>query len=183
VKIVVPTFAGRRDGRLRARSCGAAFRRVGTNRPGRESRRSEPDPGRRLRLQIRTDGYTLLVSDASSFVINPHLYRTLPYDGVKGFTPVTVLVRFPWVVAVHVSVAANTFQELVALAKAIGQAFYGSFGLGSSAHISVDYLKNLLGIDIIIGILPEKRSVTRVRPPCRERARCRSPADSSGSRR
>jgi tripartite-type tricarboxylate transporter receptor subunit TctC len=78
------------------------------------------------------------------------LYRKLPYDGVKGFTPVTVLVRFPWVIAVHASVAANTFQELVALAKAEpGKLAYGSFGLGSSAHISVDYLKNLLGIDIV----------------------------------
>ncbi len=98
------------------------------------------------------DGYTLLVSDASSFVINPHLYRKLPYDGVNGFTPITVLVRFPWVIVVHASVAANTFQELVALAKADpGKLSYGSFGLGSSAHISVDYLKNLLGIDIVHG--------------------------------
>ena len=96
------------------------------------------------------DGYTLLVSDASSFVINPHLYRKLPYDGVNGFTPITVLVRFPWVVAVHASVPARSFQELVAYAKANpGKLSYGSFGLGSSAHISVDYLKNLLGIDIV----------------------------------
>jgi tripartite-type tricarboxylate transporter receptor subunit TctC len=96
------------------------------------------------------DGYTLLVSDASSFVINPHLYPKLPYDGVNGFTPITVLVRFPWVVAVHASVPANTFQELVAYARANpGKLSYGSFGLGSSAHISVDYLKNLLGIDIV----------------------------------
>jgi len=96
------------------------------------------------------DGATLLVSDASSFVINPHLYRNLPYNGVKSFTPITVLVRFPWVIAVHVSVPAKTFQELVALAKAKpGSLSYGSFGLGSSAHISVDYLKNLLGIDIV----------------------------------
>jgi tripartite-type tricarboxylate transporter receptor subunit TctC len=96
------------------------------------------------------DGYTLLVSDASSFVINPHLYKNLPYDGVNGFTPITVLVRFPWVIAVHISVPANTFQELVAYAKANpGKLSYGSFGLGSSAHISVDYLKNLLSIDIV----------------------------------
>ncbi len=96
------------------------------------------------------DGYTLLVSDASSFVINPHLYRKLPYDGVNGFTPITVLVRFPWVVAVNASVPAATFQQLVALAKAEpGKLSYGSFGLGSSAHISVDYLKNLLGVDIV----------------------------------
>jgi tripartite-type tricarboxylate transporter receptor subunit TctC len=96
------------------------------------------------------DGTTLLVSDASSFVINPHLYRKLPYDGVNGFTPITVLVRFPWVIAINASVPANTFQELVAYAKANpGKLSYGSFGLGSSAHISVDYLKNLLGIDIM----------------------------------
>jgi tripartite-type tricarboxylate transporter receptor subunit TctC len=96
------------------------------------------------------DGHTLLVSDASSFVINPHLYKKLPYDGVNGFTPITVLVRFPWVVAVHVSVPANTFQDLVAYAKVNpGKLSYGSFGLGSSAHISVDYLKNLLGIDVL----------------------------------
>jgi len=96
------------------------------------------------------DGYTLLISDASSFVINPHLYPKLPYHGVNGFTPVTVLVRFPWVIAVNASVSADTFPELVALAKAHpGKLSYGSFGLGSSAHISVDYLKNLLGIDIV----------------------------------
>jgi len=96
------------------------------------------------------DGYTLLVSDASSFVINPHLYRNLPYDGVHGFAPITVLVRFPWVIAVHASLPVRTFQELVAYARANpGKLSYGSFGLGSSAHISVDYLKNLLGIDIV----------------------------------
>ncbi len=96
------------------------------------------------------DGATLLVSDASSFVINPHLYRKLPYDGLNGFTPISVLVCFPWVIAVHASVPANTFQEFVALAKAKpGSLSYGSFGLGSSAHISVDYLKNLLGVDIV----------------------------------
>lgn len=96
------------------------------------------------------DGYTLLVSDASSFVMNPHLYKNLPYDGVSGFTPITVLVRFPWVIAVHASLPVNGFQELVAYAKANpGKISYGSFGLGSSAHISVDYLKNLLGIDIV----------------------------------
>ena len=96
------------------------------------------------------DGYTLLVSDASSFVINPHLYKKLPYDGVGGFTPITVLVRFPWVIALHSSVPASTFPELVAFAKANpGKLSYGSFGLGSSAHISVDYLKNLVGIDIL----------------------------------
>jgi tripartite-type tricarboxylate transporter receptor subunit TctC len=50
--------------------------------------------------------------------MNPHLYRKLPYDGIRSFTPITVLVRFPWVIAVHPSVPASTFQELVKVAKA-----------------------------------------------------------------
>jgi tripartite-type tricarboxylate transporter receptor subunit TctC len=96
------------------------------------------------------DGHTLLVSDASSFVMNPHLYKNLPYDGLRGFTPITVLVRFPWVIAVNPAVPAKTFQEFVAYAKANpGRISYGSFGLGSSGHISVDYLKSLAGIDIV----------------------------------
>src|SRR5258706_1287856 len=96
------------------------------------------------------DGYTLMVSEADSWVISRHFQRKLPYDGMRASTPVTVLVRFPWVIAVHTSVRANTFQEFVAYARANpGKLSYGSFGLGSSGHISVDYLKNLLGVDIV----------------------------------
>jgi tripartite-type tricarboxylate transporter receptor subunit TctC len=96
------------------------------------------------------DGYTLLVSEASSFVMNPHLYKRLPYDALQGFTPITALVRFPWVLVVHPSVPASTFQELVAFVKSRpGKLAYGSFGLGSSGHISMDYLKRLLGLDIV----------------------------------
>ena len=96
------------------------------------------------------DGTVLLVSEASSFVMNPHLYKRLPYDALRGFTPVTALVRFPWVLVVHPSVPAKTFQELVAWTRANpGKLSYGSFGLGSSGHISMDYLKRLLGLDIV----------------------------------
>jgi len=96
------------------------------------------------------DGYTLLISEASPFVMNPHLFKKMPFDGVRGFTPITMLVRVPWVIAVHPSVPANNFQELVAFAKAKpGALSYGSFGLGSSVHIQGDYLKKLLGIEIL----------------------------------
>jgi tripartite-type tricarboxylate transporter receptor subunit TctC len=150
VKIVVPTSPG---GATDAFARALAARLSGTwqqtvvveNRAG-----ANQILGADFVSKSAPDGYTLLVSDASSFVINPHLYPKLPYDGVNGFTPVTVLVRFPWVIAVNASVSADTFPELVALAKAHpGKLSYGSFGLGSSAHISVDYLKNLLGIDIV----------------------------------
>ncbi len=59
------------------------------------------------------DGYTLLVAGADAFVMNPHLYKNLLYDGLKGFTPITGLVNFPWVVVVNASVPANSFQELL----------------------------------------------------------------------
>jgi len=96
------------------------------------------------------DGYTLLISEASPFVMNPHLFKQMPFDAVRGFTPITLLVRVPWVIAVHPSVPAANFRELVAYAKAKpGAVSYGSFGLGSSVHIQGDYLKKMLGIDML----------------------------------
>src|SRR3954464_8538945 len=80
----------------------------------------------------------------------PILHSSRPSDGLRAFTPITLLVRFPWVVAVHPSIPAASFQEFVAYARANpGKIAYGSFGTGSSGHISVDYLKNLLGIDVV----------------------------------
>jgi tripartite-type tricarboxylate transporter receptor subunit TctC len=150
VKVVVPTSPGGATdafARALATRLSVAWEQavVVENRPG-----ANQILGAEFVSKSAPDGYTLLVSDASSFVMNPHLYKNLPYDGVNGFTPITVLVRFPWVIAVHPSVPASNFRELVAYAKANpGKLSYGSFGLGSSAHISVDYLKNLLGIDIV----------------------------------
>ena len=150
VKIVVPTSPGgatdvfsRALAPRLAESWGQPV--VVENRPG-----ANQIVGAEFVARSAPDGHTLLVSDASSFVINPHLYRKLPYDGLRGFTPITVLVRFPWVIALHASVPANTFQEFVALARAKpGALSYGSFGLGSSGHISFDYLKTLLEVDIV----------------------------------
>jgi tripartite-type tricarboxylate transporter receptor subunit TctC len=150
VKVVVPTSpGGATDAFARAL---AAQLSLGWGQPVVVENRAGANQilGADFVSKSAPDGYTLLVSDASSFVINPHFYSKLPYDGVSGFTPITVLVRFPWVIAVNASVPARTFQELVAYAKANpGKLSYGSFGLGSSAHISVDYLKNLLSIDIV----------------------------------
>ena len=150
VRIVVPTSPGGATDAL-SRQIGARLGElwgqpvVVENKPG-----ANQMIGAEFVARSAPDGYTLLVSDASTYVINPHLYKKMPYDGLRGFTPITVLVRFPWVVAVHPSVPATTFQELVAYARAKpGALSYGSFGLGSSAHISVDYLKRLLGIDIV----------------------------------
>lgn len=150
VKFVVPASAGGATDNM-ARSLAARLTEIWgqpvvvENRPG-----ATQIIGAEYVAKSPPDGYTLLVSEAATWVITPHFHRKLPYDGMRDFTPVTVLVRFPWVIAVHPSVPARTFQEFVAYARANpGALSYGSFGLGSSGHISVDYLKNLLGINIV----------------------------------
>jgi len=96
------------------------------------------------------DGYTLIVSDASTFVINPFLYSKLPYDPLKDFTPVVVLSQASPVLAVGASVPVSSLQELIALAKAKpGSLSYGSMGSGVYNHISMEQLKQLAGVDIV----------------------------------
>jgi len=150
VKIVVPTTPGGATDAL-SRSLGARLSEIWgqpvvvENKPG-----ATQIIGGEYVAKAPPDGYTLIVSDAATFIMNPILHKNLPYDGLRAFTPVTLLVRFPWVIALHPSVPAASFQEFVAYARAHpGAISYGSFGTGSSGHISVDYLKNLLGIDIV----------------------------------
>ncbi len=149
VKIVVPAAAGGATDAL-ARSIAGRLAEVWAqpvvveNRPG-----ATQIIGGEYVARSAPDGHTLIVSDAATFVMNHILYKKLPY-GRDAFTPITVLARFPWVIVVHPSVPANDFPQLVAYARSRpGAMSYGSFGLGSSGHISMDYLKNALGIDIV----------------------------------
>jgi tripartite-type tricarboxylate transporter receptor subunit TctC len=115
-----------------------------------ENRGANPVAGVGHVAKAAPDGATLLISDSSTFVLNPHLYKKLPYDALKSFTPITVLARVPWVVAVHADVPAASFQQLVALAKAKpGALSYGSLGPGSSTHVSMEYLKQQLEMDMV----------------------------------
>jgi tripartite-type tricarboxylate transporter receptor subunit TctC len=150
VKIIVPTTPGGATDAL-SRSIAARLTElwgqpvVVENKPG-----ATQIIGGEYVAKAPPDGYTLIVSDAATFIMNPITHKNLPYDGLRAFTPITLLVRFPWVIAVHPSVPAKTFGEFVAYARAHpGSISYGSFGTGSSGHISVEYLKNRLGIDIV----------------------------------
>ena len=150
VKIVVPTTPGGATDAL-SRSIAARLAEVWgqpvvvENKPG-----ATQIIGGEYVAKSPPDGYTLIVSDAATFIMNPITHRNLPYEGLRAFTPITLLVRFPWVIAVNPSVPATNFHEFVAYAKANpGKLAYGSFGTGSSGHISVEYLKNLLGIDVV----------------------------------
>ena len=96
------------------------------------------------------DGYSLLVSDSSIFSIGPHLYRKLPYDPFRDFTPITALCEISPVLGVSTAVPVNNVRELIALAKAKpGTLTYGSVGSGSYMHIAMENFKQLTGTDIV----------------------------------
>jgi tripartite-type tricarboxylate transporter receptor subunit TctC len=96
------------------------------------------------------DGYTLMVTDMSMFSINPFVYKSLPYDPTKDFTYISLTARAPLFLAVHPSVPANNFTEWVAMVKASpGKYSYGSSGIGSIHHLTVESIKSALGLDIL----------------------------------
>jgi len=92
------------------------------------------------------DGYTLSVV-AMGHAINPLIYKKLPYDGDKDFTPISLIATFPQLVLVHPQVKANTLGELLALAKAASPPVtYASGGNGSSQHLAGALLAHMAGL-------------------------------------
>jgi tripartite-type tricarboxylate transporter receptor subunit TctC len=95
------------------------------------------------------DGYTLLVV-AFPFSVVPSLFKTMPYDTARDFSPVILAATSPNLLVVHPSLPVNTVAELVALAKAKpGTLSYASTGNGSSNHISMELFKSLAGVEIV----------------------------------
>jgi tripartite-type tricarboxylate transporter receptor subunit TctC len=95
------------------------------------------------------DGYTFLVTDGSMFSINPTLYKTISYDYKRDFVPVSLAARAPLYLAVHPKIPANNLRELIALAKSKpGMLTYGSSGIGSTHHLSMEAFKASLSLDI-----------------------------------
>jgi tripartite-type tricarboxylate transporter receptor subunit TctC len=96
------------------------------------------------------DGYTLMVS-ASVHVINPFLYKNIPYDAVMDFTPVTLLAEGPLVVATTPSVRANNLKEFFDLVRKDPNKFtFGTTSLGSASHLAIELIKRDAGIDTLV---------------------------------
>ena len=91
------------------------------------------------------DGYTLLVSADTTFVMNPHLYGAHYGNPLTDFVPVSGLGISPQALVVHPSVPAGTVGELVAFARAHPGVTYGTFGVGSSGHLNIVLLERLTG--------------------------------------
>jgi tripartite-type tricarboxylate transporter receptor subunit TctC len=96
------------------------------------------------------DGYTLLLTSDSSITSNPFLFKEGNLDPVNDLKPVTQLIDLHQMVVVHPSVAANTMQELVVLAKQKPNALnYGSYGNGSQPHLLFEMLRAETGAQIM----------------------------------
>jgi tripartite-type tricarboxylate transporter receptor subunit TctC len=91
------------------------------------------------------DGYTLVMI-STTHVISPWIYKSMPYDPIKGFVPVTKLVDSPYVLLVNPKVPARNVQEFIALAKASPDTIrYASSGNGSSQHLMGGLFASLTG--------------------------------------
>jgi tripartite-type tricarboxylate transporter receptor subunit TctC len=94
------------------------------------------------------DGLTLFVAPDSTFTANPALFSKLIYD-VDDFTPISVLCRGTPMLIVNPALPVKTVAELVAYSKANpGKLSYGSFGVGTYAHLSMEELKQRTGLDV-----------------------------------
>jgi tripartite-type tricarboxylate transporter receptor subunit TctC len=85
--------------------------------------------------RAQPDGYTLVMI-STTHVISPHLYKSMPYDALKDFTPVTKLAEGPYVLVTHPSLPVKNVRELVDLARSKPDTIdYASSGNGSSQHL------------------------------------------------
>ena len=104
--------------------------------------------GTELVAKAAPDGYTLLFN-AMGPIATPGLYKKLPFDVEKDFTPVTLAVTSPNMLAAHPSLPANTIAELIALAKAKPGQLNGAISFyGGSNHLTQELFKSQAGIKI-----------------------------------
>jgi tripartite-type tricarboxylate transporter receptor subunit TctC len=96
------------------------------------------------------DGYTLLLS-ASIHVINPFLFKSVPYDVVKDFSPVTLLAVGPLIVSTTPSVPANNLKDYFELVrKEPNKHTFGTTSIGSASHLAIELLKRDAGLDTLV---------------------------------
>jgi tripartite-type tricarboxylate transporter receptor subunit TctC len=94
------------------------------------------------------DGYTLGVANTGNIVINPYLYRSMPYDPLHDLVPVAPIGMVSLFLVVNAKVPAKTLQEFVAHAKK-EKISYGSAGTGTTPHLAADAFVRRAGLDMV----------------------------------
>ena len=96
------------------------------------------------------DGYTLLLT-ASVQVVNPFLYKSVPFDVVKDFTPVTLVAAGPLIISTTPSVPARNLKEFFDLVRKDPQKYtFGTTSVGSASHMVVELLKREANLDTLV---------------------------------
>jgi tripartite-type tricarboxylate transporter receptor subunit TctC len=102
------------------------------NRPGAGSNIASD-----IVARANPDGYTVLLGGSFSHAVNPTLYKKLPFDPQKDFSPITKIANFTTIIAVNPKVPVNTLRELIERAKAEpGKLSYGTPGAGTPSHLA-----------------------------------------------
>lgn len=98
----------------------------------------------------KPDGYTLLVGSTATLAVNPSLYRNLPYDPLRDFVPVALLISSPTYLIASPDLPVAGFREFVTSARERpGKLSYASAGAGTSSHIIMEALKKQEGLDMV----------------------------------
>jgi len=96
------------------------------------------------------DGYTLLFNTMSVHTMNHALFAAMPFDGIKDFSPITLLAYVTNTMVVHPSIPANNVAEFIAYAKANpGKVAYASAGAGSTNHLCAALFEKLAGVEML----------------------------------
>ena len=97
------------------------------------------------------DGYTLVMGFVGPHAVNPSLFRQMPYDPIKDFAPVVMVMEAEGLLAVNPNVVAvKSVPELIAMARANpGKLAYSSGGIGTSSHLAGELFKSLAKVDIV----------------------------------
>ena len=115
------------------------------NKPG-----AGGDIGAEFVAKSAADGYTLVMGAIATHAINPALYPNLPYDPVRDFRHIALLVQVPNVLVVNAELPARSVAELIALAKAQpGSLDFASGSTGSTGHLAGELFKQLTGTDMV----------------------------------
>lgn len=100
--------------------------------------------------KMPADGYTLLLGETGQLVIAPHIHKSLPYDPLKDLAPVARVTTDPMILVSNSKSSIKTIQDLMREVKANpGLINYGSSGIGTIHHISMEVFKSDVGLDIV----------------------------------
>ena len=115
------------------------------NRPG-----AGGNIGAEIVAKAPPDGYTLVTGSIGTHAVNVSLFSKLPYDPIRDFAPVSLIMEAEGLLVVHPSVPVRTVKELIALARARpGQLSYASAGHGTAAHLAGELFKSMAKVDMV----------------------------------